>query len=217
MSDYSHSSSPSNSQSPRSPRYSPRSPNYSDHSMEEAWSPRPFRSPNYPSSPDVHHSSSSNHSQSPRSSSNIEQDEFSRLSPEEDPGPGSVQVQVSDSSTIHFMDKRSLALKSEYFRSYLVRFHTSNMDMHMMNEKTVELNSEFVSSEAWAVLKMYVEFGKLQLHDEVSRKCVLCVLILIVSFRWLLRFCKPLTISRWTLYRLTRWSISRSWCLKLTS
>ena len=214
MSDYSHSSSPSNSQSPR---YSPRSPNYSDHSMEEAWSPRPFRSPNYPSSPDVHHSSSSNHSQSPRSSSNIDHDESSRLSPEEDPGPGSVQVQVSDSSTIHFMDKRSLALKSEYFRSYLVRFHTSNMDMHMMNEKIVELNSEFVSSEAWAVLKMYVEFGELQLHDEVRRrKCVPFVLILIVSFRWLLRFCRHPIISRWILFRLTPWSISRSWCLKLT-
>jgi len=61
-----------------------------------------------------------------------------------------------------------LALKSEYFRSYLVRFHMSNMDMDMMNEKTVELNSEFVSSEAWAVLKIYVELGELQLHDEVA-------------------------------------------------
>ena len=35
--------------------------------------------------------------------------------------------------------------------------------------------------------------------------------------RLLLRFSKPLIISRWTLFRLTRWSISRSWFLKLTS
>ena len=84
------------------------------------------------------------------SQENIDQDEGSRLSPEEDPGSGSVKVQVSDNSTIHFMYKRSLALKSEYFPSYLVMFHMSDMDMHMMNEKTVELNSEFVSSEAWA-------------------------------------------------------------------
>eukprot|EP00091_Calanus_sinicus_P025115 TRINITY_DN9394_c0_g1_i1.p2 TRINITY_DN9394_c0_g1~~TRINITY_DN9394_c0_g1_i1.p2 ORF type:complete len:123 (-),score=34.42 TRINITY_DN9394_c0_g1_i1:206-574(-) len=119
MSDYSHSSSPSNSQSPRSsPMYSPRSPNYSDHSsmvdVGEAWSPRPFRSPSIHSSPDFI-ILFINNSHSPRSS-HMDQDASPRLSPEEDPGPGSVQVQVSDSSTIHIMDKRALALKSEYFR-----------------------------------------------------------------------------------------------------
>jgi len=77
-------------------------------------------------------------------------------------------VKVSDSQTVHKMDKRLLAQKSEYFRSYLVRFHTNMMDEQEMSEKMVELNSEFVSSEAWTVIKMYVEFGELQFSDEVA-------------------------------------------------
>ena len=95
-------------------------------------------------------------------------DDEEKLSPEEDPGPGDVLVQVSDSSTIHVMDKRALALKSEYFRSYLIRFHAKNMDMQEEKERTVELNSDFVSSEAWAVIKIFVESGELVLQDEVS-------------------------------------------------
>ena len=77
-------------------------------------------------------------------------------------------MKVSDSQTVHKMDKRLLAKKSEYFRSYLVRFHTNMMDEQEMSEKMVELNSEFVSSEAWTVIKMYVEFGELQFSDEVD-------------------------------------------------
>ena len=90
----------------------------------------------------------------------------------EDPGPGDVHVQVSDSSTIHAMEKRALSLKSEYFRSYLIRFHDQNMELQEENERTVELNSEFVSSEAWAVIKVYIESGELALQDEVCFACI---------------------------------------------
>ena len=95
-----------------------------------------------------------------------------KLSPEEDPGPGVVHVQVSDSSTIHAMEKRALSLKSEYFRSYLIRFHDQNMELQEENERTVELNSDFVSSEAWAVIKVFIESGELVLQDEVCFACI---------------------------------------------
>jgi len=160
-SDSSHSSHPSVSPS--------HSSNHSDHSMDD-WSPQPFHSPNISSAPSPVHSSSPSSPYTPRSCSpsplHVQDD--TTLSPEEDPGPGSVQVQVSDSPTIHIMDKRSLARKSEYFRSYLVRFHTNNMEEQEMSEKMVELNSDFVSSEAWTVIKVYVEFGDLKLTDEVA-------------------------------------------------
>ena len=154
MSGYNSSSSTRSSSSFGSP--SCLTPNStSDQSMEDLdSSPRRSRP--------LDASSSSNQSMSSRSSSK----EPRGLSAEEDPGPGTVKVQVSDNLTVHHLDKRSLALKSEYFRSYLVRFHTT-IDNSSSDEKTVELNSDFVSSEAWAVIKDYVESGELHLQDEV--------------------------------------------------
>ena len=158
MSDWSLPASPSSYRSPRSDFQSDL-----DHSMEGSYSSKGSGSPRV-SSP-VYLQASYSPASSPKADT---MDDDEKLSLEEDPGPGTVLVQVSDSSIIHVMDKRALALKSEYFRSYLIRFHEKNMNMQEENERTVELNSDFVSSEAWSVIKIFVETGELVLHDEVS-------------------------------------------------
>ena len=60
-----------------------------------------------------------------------------QLSQEEDPGPGVVSVKVSGSSTIHEIDKRLIAWKSLYFRSYLARFHEKEKKGGSMFHRTM--------------------------------------------------------------------------------
>ena len=99
-----------------------------------------------------------------QSSNNVSSKTVHRtLLPEEDPGPGVVEVQISDSDTVYQMEKRSLSLKSEYFRSSLSRFH----HIHPNSDRKVKLNADFVSSEAWEVLKIYFQLDELQIYDEV--------------------------------------------------
>jgi len=72
----------------------------------------------------------------------------------EDPGPGNIGVIISGYDTRHEVSKRSLASKSQYFRSYLARFHS--------NEKTdvVTLNSDFVSLRGWEYIQTFIQFNK---------------------------------------------------------
>ena len=85
-----------------------------------------------------------------------------QLSQEEDPGPGVVSVKVSGSSTIHEIDKRLIAWKSLYFRSYLARFHEKEkLDIG----KTVELEPDIVSELALEVIKAYLDSNRLDLKN----------------------------------------------------
>jgi len=87
---------------------------------------------------------------------NKEEQEHHQLTEEEDPGPGDVRVQVSGSGKISLLNKRSLAAKSAYFRSYLARFLQKGDE-----EKVHQLKSDFCSAEALLVLEKYVNQGVL--------------------------------------------------------
>ena len=86
-----------------------------------------------------------------------------QLSQEEDPGPGMVSVKVSGSSTVHEIDKRLIAYKSLYFRSYLARFHEKEKKGDI--SKVVELGSDIVSELALEVIKRYLDSNRLDLKN----------------------------------------------------
>ena len=86
-----------------------------------------------------------------------------QLSKEEDPGPGMISVRVSGSSTIHEINKRLIAYKSLYFRSYLARFHEKEKKGDI--SKVVELGSDIVSELALEVIKKYLDSNRLDLKN----------------------------------------------------
>ena len=82
-----------------------------------------------------------------------------QLNQEEDPGPGLVRVKVSGSSTVHEIDKRLIATKSQFFRSYLARFEKGDTD------KVVELESSIVTELALEVIVRFLDRKRLDLKN----------------------------------------------------
>ena len=84
------------------------------------------------------------------------------LPQDEDPGPGVIPIKISGSPVIHEIEKRLLAFKSLYFRSYLARFHNrNNRDKDIGAElNAVELNADFVTHDAWEAIEVFIKENK---------------------------------------------------------
>ena len=85
------------------------------------------------------------------------------LPQDEDPGPGVIPIKISGSPVIHEIEKRLLAFKSLYFRSYLARFHNrDNRDKDIGAELNgaIELNADFVTHDAWEAIEVFIKENK---------------------------------------------------------
>ena len=85
------------------------------------------------------------------------------LPQDEDPGPGVIPIKISGSPVIHEIEKRLLAFKSLYFRSYLARFHNRdnrNKDIGAELNGAIELNADFVTHDAWEAIEVFIKENK---------------------------------------------------------
>ena len=90
-------------------------------------------------------------------------EEHIALDPEDDPGPGVLKVRISGSVTVHQFDKRLLAFKSIYFRSFMARFQRREAEKQHRDDNDVHELVGLVTDDALVAVKQFLTTNKLSI------------------------------------------------------